>query len=110
MKDKTGWLSGLMLCIAFLLVASIGCSGPAVVNEQRNIASACATITAAGNAVATAVEAGKLSKADARAALAIIKPTVAFCEPKPAEHLSAADYAVLVGAAADLATWKDLQR
>lgn len=109
MKDKTGWLSSLLLAIAFLLVASIGCT-PNGVKEQDQIATACAGISAAANAIAAGAETGKVSKADAASALAIARPTASFCEPKPAAHLSPVDYAALLTAAADLATRKEKLR
>lgn len=106
---KSRFLAGLLLAVAFALVASIGCT-PNGVKEQNQIATACAGITAAVNAIAAGAETGKVSKADAATALAIARPTASFCEPKPAEHLSPTDYAALLAAAADLATRKEAIR
>lgn len=108
MKSKL--FAQFLIAIAVALVLSIGFTGCGQVKEQKQIAASCAGITAAVNSIAAAAEVGKVSKADARKALAIAKPTAAFCEPKPADHLSPADYAALLSAAADLATQKEAIR
>lgn len=89
-----------------LTVSLVGCNGGGV-KEQKQIATACAGITAAVNAIAAGAETGKVSKAEAAKALALAKPTAIFCQPKPAAHLSPADYAALLSAAAELATRKE---
>jgi hypothetical protein len=108
-RQKTPFAAGVLLTIAFGLVVSIAavpaCSGGGV-QEQKQIATACAGITAAVNAIAGGVEQGKVSKADGKKAHALAAPTASFCEPKPADHLSPVDYAALLNAAADLATLK----
>lgn len=95
----------LMACA--LCVALIGCGG---VQEQKQIATACAGVTAAVNAIAVGAEQGKVSKAQAQDALALAKLTVTFCEPKPVDHLSATDYAVLLNIADELVARKDAIR
>lgn len=98
----------MKIAIALALALSLSaCAGSGGVKEQKQIATACAGITAAVNSIAAGVEAGKVSKADGFKALQIARPTAAFCEPKPAEHLGPADYAALLSAAADLATRKE---
>lgn len=105
---NSNFLAGVLLALAFALVGSIACSGSAgVKDQQREIAATCSGITVAVNAIAAATEAGQVSKADARKALEIAKPTKAFCEPKPADHLGPVEYAALLTAAADLATKKE---
>lgn len=94
-----------LIALTVLLVGSIGCSAGGV-KEQKNIATACAGITAAGNAIAAAAETDPAKKPLAAKAVILVRPTVPFCEPKPADHLSPADYAALLSAAADLATMK----
>lgn len=95
-----------ILLAALLTLALSACTGGGV-KEQKQIATACASITAAVNAIAAGAETGKVSKADAAKALAVARPTATFCQPKPAAHLGAADYAALLSAAADLATRKE---
>lgn len=98
------------MAFALVMVSILpGCTGSGV-KEQRDIAAACTGITAAVNAIAAGAEHGQVSKADAAKALSIAKPTAAFCEPKPADHLSPADYAALLNAAADLAARKGALR
>lgn len=98
-------LLGMVLAIAS--IAFTGCQQGGTREQQQNIAAACSGITVAVNAIAAATEAGQVSKADARKALDIARPTKLFCEPKPADHLTPADYAALLNAAADLATKKE---
>lgn len=97
-----------LLLITAILIGSIGCAGPGGVHDtQKQIATACAGVTAAANSIAAAKEAGKVSKADALDAAALVRLTVPFCEPKPVDHLSAADFSILLNVADELTARKE---
>lgn len=107
MKSKLMFYTLILTTV--LLIGSIGCAGKAV-SEQKQIATACASITAAGNVIAAAAETDPKWKPLAAKAYTAAEPTKSFCQPKPADHLSPVDYALLLSAAAELATMKESVR
>lgn len=90
-------MKNLVILSATLVLA--GCAG--IQTQHQKIGAACATSTAALQAVTAAKVNGKATKAQLEDAIRVYTPTKAFCEPV-ATSLSSVDYAALLRAAATL--------
>jgi uncharacterized protein HemX len=101
-KSKT--LGLLLLTIALGLIMSIaftGCAG--LQTQHQKIGAACETVASGVEAATAAKQAGRISKAQLQKVVDVAATTTKFCEPAPAESLTASDYATLLGAAATVA-------
>lgn len=93
----------VLLAVALLTALASACAG--FQTQHQKIGAACETAASALDALTAAKVAGKIDAAKLNEAIAVYKPTKAFCEPV-ATKLSDVDYQVLIDAAADLTTKK----
>jgi hypothetical protein len=100
MKNWTLPLAVVLLCSLALL--AMGCSS--LQTQHQKIAAACEGAATAADSIAAGVDAGRVTKAQAKQALEVYRVTVPYCEPEPVSSLNSADYAALITAAAQLAT------
>lgn len=77
-----------------------GCAG--IQTQHQKIAVTCESVASAADAIAAAKVAGRITEAQRAQAEAVYRKTVPMCQPV-AETLTAAAYATLTGAAAQLA-------
>lgn len=95
----------ISISIALLTIALTGClttkPGEAPLTQHQKIAAACVDAAAAAEAIATAVDAGKVSKENGRKAATLYHTTDKWCEP-PVESISASNYSQLLSALASL--------
>lgn len=90
-----------LLTLTFVLIGSIGCAG--LQTQHQKIGAACETVASGVDAATAAKQQGQISRDQLQHVVDVAATTTKFCEPAPADSLTASDYATLIGAAASVA-------